>query len=86
MLRLLKRSGLIVWYDFRVNNPWNSNVRGIGRREISELFPHCRIELRRITLAPPLLRVLAPYSWFASYSLGNIPWFCTHYLGAIRKQ
>jgi SAM-dependent methyltransferase len=85
MLRVVKGDGLIIWYDFHVNNPWNSNVRGIDRREICQLFPGCRIELRRITLAPPLLRLLAPYSWLASYAFGKIPWLCTHYLGAIRK-
>lgn len=85
MLRVVKADGLIIWYDFRVNNPRNADVQGIGRREIRELFPGCRIKLGRTTLAPPLLRLLAPYSWTASYVLGRIPWLCTHYLGAIRK-
>src|SRR2546425_2518897 len=34
MLRVVKRDGCILWYDYRVNNPWNSNVRGVKRREI----------------------------------------------------
>jgi hypothetical protein len=60
-------------------------VRGVKKREIHRLFPGCRIELRRITLAPPLVRVLAPYSWLSCYLLERIPWLCTHYLGVIRK-
>jgi len=86
MLRVVKDDGFILWYDYHVNNPWNSDVRGIKRQEISQLFPGCRIKLQRITLIPPLLRLLAPYSWLACYILGKIPWLCTHYLGLISKE
>lgn len=86
MLRILNPDGVILWYDFRVNNPWNPDVRGIEKAEIVNLFPHCRITLERITLMPPLLRFLAPYTWLGSYVLSAIPWACTHYLGTIRKS
>ena len=85
MLRVLKPNGLIVWYDYHVNNPWNADVRGVKKGEIYRLFPGCRIKLQRITLAPPLVRLLAPYSWLVCYLLERIPWLCTHYLGVIRK-
>jgi len=86
MLRVVKDDGFILWYDFHVNNPWNPDVRGVKRREISQLFPDCRIQLQRITLVPPLVRLLAPYSWLACYVLGKIPWLCTHYIGLISKN
>jgi SAM-dependent methyltransferase len=85
MLRVVKGEGLILWYDYHVNNPWNPDVSGVKRQEIYKLFADCRIELRRITLAPPLVRSLAPYSWLACYILEKMPLFCTHYLGVIRK-
>jgi len=86
MLRVVKDDGFILWYDYHVNNPWNPDVRGVKRREIAQLFPGCRIKLQRITLVPPLVRLLAPYSWLACYVLGKIPWLCTHYLGLISKE
>lgn len=86
MLRVVKSDGLILWYDYHVNNPWNRDVRGIRRSEIAELFPDCRIELEPATLIPPLARRLAPYSYLCCYLLEKIPLFRTHYLGAIRKQ
>jgi ubiquinone/menaquinone biosynthesis C-methylase UbiE len=86
MLRVVKDDGSILWYDYHANNPWNPDVRGVKRREISQLFPGCRIKLQRITLVPPLVRLLAPYSWLACYVLGKIPWLCTHYLGLISKE
>jgi len=83
MVRVLKPTGLIVWSDFRFNNPWNHDVRGISKAEITALFPLCRVELRRTGLAPPLARRLAEYSWLATYLLSRVPWLCAHYLGVI---
>lgn len=85
MVRVVKSEGLILWYDFYINNPSNPYVRGVGNREIYQLFPGCQIDLQRITLAPPLARLLAPYSWMVCYLLERIPLLCTHYLGVIRK-
>ena len=85
MLRVLKPTGLILWYDFFVNHPWNVDVRGVSRREIQELFEGCTVELHRLTLAPPIARFVAPISWWACQLLSVIPFLCTHYLGTIRK-
>lgn len=85
MLRVLKPDGLVLWYDYHVNNPWNSDVRGVPRQEIKKLFHGCRIDLRRITLVPPLTRLVAPRSWLACWLLNTIPLLRTHYLGVIRK-
>jgi ubiquinone/menaquinone biosynthesis C-methylase UbiE len=85
MMRVLTHDGIILWYDYHVNNPWNPDVRGVKRSEITRLFPGCRIELQRMTLFPPLARWLAPYSFLACYVLEKIPPLCTQYLGVIRK-
>jgi SAM-dependent methyltransferase len=86
MIRVVRRDGLIVWYDFHTNNPWNPDVRGVTKKEIIQLFPGCRVSLQRLTLAPPIARAVAPYSWLACELLQSVPWFRTHYLGAIRKS
>jgi SAM-dependent methyltransferase len=86
MIRVLKPDGLILWYDYHINNPWNADVRGVSKYEINQLFPNCRISLYRVTLVPPLARSLGRYSWLACYLLGSIPWLCTHYLGVIQKK
>lgn len=85
MLRVLKPDGLILWYDYHVNNPRNPEVRGVKKHEIYRLFPGCRIDLERITLAPPLCRGLVPFSIVLCCLLEKIPILCTHYLGIIRK-
>jgi SAM-dependent methyltransferase len=84
MLRVLRPQGVILWYDFFFKNPGNPYVRPVSRKEIQRLFPGCSLDLRRISLAPPLTRLLAARSWTACVMLSRIPPLCTHYLGAIR--
>ncbi len=85
MVRVLRPQGIIVWYDYFLNNPRNPDVRGVGRREIRRIFPGCRILLSRLTLAPPLARAVAGRSPSLAYLLQGLPFLCTHYLGVIRR-
>lgn len=85
MLRVLAPGGAVFWYDFFMDNPANPNVRGVRRREIETLFPGCRVELRRATLAPPLARRVVPVSWTLATVLEALRVFDTHYLGVIRR-
>jgi len=85
MLRVLKPNGLILWYDFRYNNPHNANVRAIEAREVKRLFPMCQVKFQKTTLAPPLARAMVPISWIAALALEKIPFLRTHYLATIRK-
>jgi SAM-dependent methyltransferase len=86
MLRVLRPGGVILWYDFCFSNPQNPYVQPMGQDEIGRLFPGCSIELRRVSLASPLVRLLAARSSKMCWMLSRIPALCTHYLGALRKS
>lgn len=85
MLRVLKTGGHIIWYDALVDNPWNPNVRGAGKRQIQRLFPHCHYEFERITLAPPIARMMGRVIPKAYDRLAGLRVFCTHYLAFLNK-
>ncbi len=85
IVRVLKPGGVLIWYDFFVDNPANPAVRGIGAHEIRALFPTCAVRLQRATLAPPLARRCVPMTWLGSLLLEQIGLLNTHYLGLIRK-
>jgi ubiquinone/menaquinone biosynthesis C-methylase UbiE len=85
MTRVLAPGGRILWYDFSFNNPKNPDVRGIGKREIQALFPGLEMKTRRITLAPPLGRIVAPFSIVLYYLLSRVRPLCTHLLCLLRK-
>lgn len=86
MLRVLRNDGIILWYDFRYDNPWNPDVRGIRKDEIKELFPHCHYDFNTVTLAPPVARKLAGVSFLACCLLEKIPILRTHYMVVIKKE
>jgi ubiquinone/menaquinone biosynthesis C-methylase UbiE len=86
MLRVLKADGTIIWYDYYVNNPWNPDVKGVKKKEIQELFPNCVLSLKRVTLAPPIVRTLVPFSSLLCLILDKVPFLRSHYLGKIRRK
>ena len=83
MCRVVKADGFILWYDFWLN-PLNLQTRGIRPAEIKNLFPNCKYQFQRITLAPPLARRLVPLSWGLALSLEALHIFNTHYLAVIK--
>jgi len=85
MLRVLKPDGIILWYDYFISKPTNPDVEGVGKREIKNLFPNCKFEFHKITLAPPIARLLVPISWMLCELLEKIKIFNTHYLCIIKK-
>lgn len=86
MLRVLKPSGAILWFDFRYTNPANVDARGIGAAQIRSLFPGCSVELRSLSLLPPLARRLAGVAPTACRVLEWLPPLRTHYLAVIRPR
>jgi SAM-dependent methyltransferase len=83
--RALAPGGALLWYDLRVDNPRNRNVRGIGRRELAALFPGLSGPVRSSTLAPPIARAVAPASWLAATVLETLPFLRTHLVAVLVK-
>jgi ubiquinone/menaquinone biosynthesis C-methylase UbiE len=84
MLRVLRPGGALLWYDFTIN-PANRDTRGLGVRDVRALFPGTRAEVRRVTLAPPIGRLVAPRSWLLAGLLESVPLLRTHLLVTIRR-
>lgn len=80
---LCKPVGMILWYDFWLN-PTNKQTRGIRKPEIRRLFPDCRLEFFRITLAPPIARAVVPFSLLLAGLMERLKLLNSHYLVAIR--
>ncbi len=83
--RVLVPGGALLWYDFAIDNPRNAAVSGISRREIRELFSGLRGPIRRVTLAPPIARLITPRSWWLAELLESLPFLRTHLLGLLVK-
>jgi ubiquinone/menaquinone biosynthesis C-methylase UbiE len=82
MTRVVRPSGCIVSYDFWTN-PLNRDTRGVSRRELRTLFPSHRVEVRSVTLAPPIARLVAPRSYPLAAVLQAVPGLRTHLLAFV---
>jgi SAM-dependent methyltransferase len=85
MWRWLRPGGHVLWYDFTVDNPRNPDVRGVPLARVRTLFPQGRVSAQRVTLAPPLARVVC--GWHPGlYPVFNaVPLLRTHVLAWIAK-
>lgn len=84
ILRVLKPGKGVLWYDF-IWNPLNRQTRGIPLAQLKQLFAGTQITSRRITLAPPLCRLLIPrFSWLSN-ALTKFAFLNSHLLAWIQK-
>lgn len=84
--RVLKPGGVLLWYDFRYDNPRNPNVRKMNESMVRSLFPAFRGELRPITLLPPLSRRLGVTAPMLYPAMAAISPLRSHLLGALVKD
>jgi SAM-dependent methyltransferase len=86
MLRVLKPDGVILWFDFRFDNPANSSVKGQSSKALATLFPGCCIKRKLVMLAPPIARATVPVSWILAELLNAVPFLRSHYVATIRRR
>ena len=84
MLRVLAPGGGVLVYDFGFN-PRNADVQSVGAKELRRIFPANERVSRRVTLAPPIARAVAPRSWFACAVLVTVPLLRTHRLTLVKR-
>jgi len=83
--RVLRPGGAVLWYDLRLPNPYNAEVRAVRRDELRRLFPGFRQELASVTVLPPLARRLGHQAARFYPRLAALPWLRTHWLGLLVK-
>ena len=83
--RVLARGGSVLWYDLRMNNPFNQHVRGMSRKQIQGLFPGFHVALKGISMLPPLARRLGALTDLLYFPLNAVPFLRTHLLGLLTK-
>jgi ubiquinone/menaquinone biosynthesis C-methylase UbiE len=79
MARVVAPSGIILWYDFWIN-PLNKETTPVGLREVRGLFPGFVLKSHRVTLAPPLARLVAPNAPTLARWLNRVPALRSHLL------
>ena len=85
MGRVVKSGGLILWYDMKNRYPATSNIQGIDKARLAELFPGY-VPLAQELLHHKLISRLARRSWFLCELVERIPGLPkTHMLALLKK-
>jgi ubiquinone/menaquinone biosynthesis C-methylase UbiE len=85
MDRVLEPGGIVLWYDMRIRNYGNRQVRPVPRRELERLFPHFATTVKTITLIPPLARKLGGLASVLYPALAAVPVLRSHHIAILRK-
>jgi len=85
MLQWLKPGGAVLWYDFTVDNPRNPDVRGVPLARVRQLFGQGHLQADRVTLAPPLARLVCRWHPGLYRVFNALPLLRTHLLAWIVK-
>lgn len=88
MWRVHKPGGLILIHDFVYSNPGNLAVQGITLKRIKQLFnrTQARFDFKRIGLAPPISRFIAPHAYWLAYTLEQLKILNTHIIGVVSSD
>ena len=84
--RWVKPGGGVVWYDFTVDNPRNPDVRGVPLSRLRELFPEGLVRHERVTLAPPIARLVCRLHPSLYGAFNAWPLLRTHVLAWVGKD
>jgi SAM-dependent methyltransferase len=85
MWQWVRPGGGILWYDFVYDNPRNPDVQGVPIKRIKALFPEGRLDVRRVTLAPPISRLVCKVHPSFYTLFNSLPWLRTHVLCWVSK-
>ena len=85
MWQWLKPGGAVLWYDFTVDNPRNPDVRGVPLARVRQLFGQGQVQADRVTLAPPLARLVCRWHPGLYRVFNALPPLRTHLLAWVRK-
>lgn len=87
MWRRVRPGGAVMIFDFRVNNPQNSDVRQVKKKQLEQLFPGKVISYQSLVLLPPLSRKIARFSPTLNAILDLLlPIARTHFLLVVQKM
>lgn len=86
MKRVLKKNGIIVWYDMKYTRPFDRNIKGISKKEIKNIFPGFKMSVSNVTLNPVIGRRLVKISRSFAGFLESIKILNSHLLVFLERS
>ena len=84
--RVLKKDGAIIFYDMKVNNPFNFKTNKISKNELKHLFKKYNIKTKTLTVLPHLSRIISIVSPNIYPLLTKLSFLHTHYISELIRE
>lgn len=84
--RVLKKGGAIIFYDMKVNNPFNFKTKKISKNELKNLFKNYSIKTKSLTVLPQLSRIISLFSPNIYPFLTKLRFLHTHYISELIRE
>jgi SAM-dependent methyltransferase len=85
ILSVVRPGGRVVIYDMSIRNPRNPDVKPVKVADIKKMFGDTRVESTRLSLAPPIGRLLVGPLWRLSLLLEALVPLRSHRLSVVTK-
>jgi SAM-dependent methyltransferase len=83
--RVVRSGGVFAWYDLRLPSPANPDVRPFRAADVAMLFHGWEMQVRRLTVLPPVARRLGPAAGVLYPVLARLPFVLSHEAGVARR-
>ncbi len=83
--RVLKGNGFIIFYDMKINNPFNFNTKKISKNELKLLFKNYNIKTKSLTVLPQLTRTISYISPKIYPFLTKLKFLHTHQISQLTR-
>ena len=84
--RVLKKGGVIIFYDMKVNNPFNFKTKKISKKELHHLFKNYSINTKSLTVLPQLSRMISLVSPNIYPFLTKLRFLHTHHIAELIRE
>lgn len=87
MLRVLKKNGIIIWYDSYGGKKMSKYTRSYIEKDINNFFPNCTYKFKKIIPHSQITFRLAKYSWLACDIISKLfPFFNCMQFAVIKNR
>ena len=86
LTRVLKSNGVIIFYDMKINNPFNAKTKKVLLSDLKDLFNGYEINHWTLTVWPHFARLISKFS-IKSYSvMTKFKFLHTHFIASLVKK
>ncbi len=84
--RVLKSNGVIIFYDMKINNPFNAKTKKVLLSDLKDLFNGYEVNYWTLTVWPHFARLISNFSIKLYSIMTKLKFLHTHFIASLIKK